>query len=533
MSRHIAGIFQGGGAKGVAYLGALKALDEAGIWFNRVGGASAGAITASLIAAGLDPVQIEAQMPLGLSELAGAIASFEGKGPWSKARLAYQAAHRHRRTGSIFDADHLELWLVGAIGLDEGARPTFASLYARTGIELQVVAANISRGEQVTFNHIQTPHADVAKAVLASSAIPAAFPPGHMISSKEQEPGAAVKFANEPISNASDRADDFVRETLIDGGVWANYPAFVFKDRSFRAWAGLPVDFDEPIVGFLLTPDDGPTITSATSVRAQKDARIDRLGAHYAEAALASFERAATVDRVEVERVGLSWRPSVAYFGLGTAAIAIGAIAGFAAAPVRLFLVLVGILLCGLMWFAWTTPKKGQLGLDQAAWNTSSIFGALAANAIEKTYSYWFLPLALVVSVAAGLTSAASYVSSLADRDGFWLLAGQLMIWGGLVLMSAALSATLLVALRFAAPTIGWSLPGTAKTLLAASTEPPAWVGEHEADRVLRIPVPRSVTTLKFNLTEAELRDIGMAAHAAVEAQLSALGLPPPQDESA
>ncbi len=99
--------------------------------------------------------------------------------------------------------------------------------------------------------------------------------------------------------------------------------------------------------------------------------------------------------------------------------------------------------------------------------------------------------------------------------------------------MSAALSATLLVALRFAAPTIAWSLPGTARTLLAASTEPPAWVGAHEADRVLRIPVPRDVTTLKFNLTEAELTDIGMAAHDAAEAQLGALGLSPPQDESA
>lgn len=49
---YVDGAFEGGGAKGLAYLGALHAAAHCGIWFKRVAGTSAGSITAALIAAG-------------------------------------------------------------------------------------------------------------------------------------------------------------------------------------------------------------------------------------------------------------------------------------------------------------------------------------------------------------------------------------------------------------------------------------------------------------------------------------------------
>ena len=48
------GIFKGGGAGGITYVGGLQALARNGIWFKRVAGTSAGAITAAIIAAGYD-----------------------------------------------------------------------------------------------------------------------------------------------------------------------------------------------------------------------------------------------------------------------------------------------------------------------------------------------------------------------------------------------------------------------------------------------------------------------------------------------
>jgi len=52
------GIFEGGGAKGVAYAGALRAMAEKKCWFKGVAGASAGAITAALARLGCLPKKL-------------------------------------------------------------------------------------------------------------------------------------------------------------------------------------------------------------------------------------------------------------------------------------------------------------------------------------------------------------------------------------------------------------------------------------------------------------------------------------------
>jgi len=55
----IDGVLEGGGALGVAYCGALRLLQDQGIWFARVAGNSAGAITAGMIAAGFDATEMQ------------------------------------------------------------------------------------------------------------------------------------------------------------------------------------------------------------------------------------------------------------------------------------------------------------------------------------------------------------------------------------------------------------------------------------------------------------------------------------------
>ena len=49
-------VFEGGGVKGIAYSGAIKILEKKGIMkdIQRVAGTSAGAITATLLAVGVD-----------------------------------------------------------------------------------------------------------------------------------------------------------------------------------------------------------------------------------------------------------------------------------------------------------------------------------------------------------------------------------------------------------------------------------------------------------------------------------------------
>ena len=48
----IDGVFQGGGIKAIAFVGAIVALEQKGYTFNKLAGTSAGAITAALLCAG-------------------------------------------------------------------------------------------------------------------------------------------------------------------------------------------------------------------------------------------------------------------------------------------------------------------------------------------------------------------------------------------------------------------------------------------------------------------------------------------------
>ncbi|HEY8395261.1 MAG TPA: patatin-like phospholipase family protein, partial [Bacilli bacterium] len=52
-------VFEGGGIKGLAYVGVMRFLEKRGFQFNKVGGTSVGAVFAALIAAGYNSYEIE------------------------------------------------------------------------------------------------------------------------------------------------------------------------------------------------------------------------------------------------------------------------------------------------------------------------------------------------------------------------------------------------------------------------------------------------------------------------------------------
>ena len=234
--RYVNGVFKGGGAKGVAYAGALEALEAEHVWFKSVAGASAGAITAALIAAGMRPGDIKDAVPDGL-KAAGA-----GKSMRAVKAVLGQAQ-------SIFGGEGLRTWIDATlrkqISKSAAGPVTFAELFAATRIELYVVVMDLSNSQPVVFCRRTTPDVEVAGAVVSSSAIPGAFPAGRGVFSTKDR-GAVI-------------------HQFVDGGSWANYPSFVFEDNSFRTWLhhqanGRP-DWDEaawqeengrPVVGLIL-----------------------------------------------------------------------------------------------------------------------------------------------------------------------------------------------------------------------------------------------------------------------------------------
>ncbi len=195
------GVFKGGGAKGIGYAGALQAVEARGMWFGAVAGTSAGAITAALIAAGYCADAIRAAVPGLLMTV---------KHSWTKMILGLQ--------DGIFDNRHLgsalEVLLRDKVPGDPASPVTFKDLY-RSQITLYVVALDLATSSPIVFSVHTTPDLSVTSAVLASSAIPGAFPSARAVNRTK---------------------DGYASRRLVDGGAWANFPRFVFQDASFQEW---------------------------------------------------------------------------------------------------------------------------------------------------------------------------------------------------------------------------------------------------------------------------------------------------------
>jgi predicted acylesterase/phospholipase RssA len=230
----VAGVFEGGGAKGLAYAGATAALCDHGRWFCAVAGASAGAITAALIAAGADPEQLERWTHEGLQTLASQLATPpKADGRLARARFAWRALHHlaSPTTAAIATSDDLGTWLRARFATLVGdGNVTFKGLFEATEIELTVVAVDLIQRKHRIFCHSWTPDIAVAEAVIASSSIPFALPAQRL--SMDDDP----RYGN----------------PIVDGGVWTNFPTFVFHDHQFRAHHGLPEVGDRLVLGFLL-----------------------------------------------------------------------------------------------------------------------------------------------------------------------------------------------------------------------------------------------------------------------------------------
>jgi predicted acylesterase/phospholipase RssA len=228
----VCGVFEGGGAKGVLYPGALEGMLRRKLWFSAVAGSSAGAITAAMIAAGMTPAEMRQEMDDGLVAM-GLPTRWSGyrRIRWGTGFLDHEAIY-----------DWLSRLLYKKLEPDVlGTGATFADLFARTEIDLFVVAVDLRARHLAVFNRALTPQIEVAEAVMASATIPFALEPRLFhYATPEGRPRWRM---------------------FVDGGVASNFPSFVFQDEAFRVYSGLdPVPEDTRIVGFLLDEERSPEL---------------------------------------------------------------------------------------------------------------------------------------------------------------------------------------------------------------------------------------------------------------------------------
>jgi NTE family protein len=149
-------VFEGGGVKGIAYAGALAALERAGVMpgVKRVAGTSAGAIVAMLVAMGAWAAKVE--------EIVGGTSFLKFKDRDIFGLLT---------NFGLYKGDALRSWLEAQAAALGRAGATFESLPR----DLTVIGTDLVAQSPVVFSRSTTPKMVVTDAVRISAGIPLFF----------------------------------------------------------------------------------------------------------------------------------------------------------------------------------------------------------------------------------------------------------------------------------------------------------------------------------------------------------------------
>ncbi len=208
-------VLEGGGVKGIAHVGAVTALTEAGYTFSRVAGTSAGAIVASLVAANMTPQKMQQELR------SIDYTKFRDPTDLSRWTVVGEGASVLLEKG-IYRGDYFHNWINQELA-SQGVQ-TFrdlkitndpgSSLPPEESYRLVVMTADLSRGELVRLpwdypKYGLDPDSQlVADAVRASMSIPFFFKPV-------------------TVRSVIDKATCW----LVDGGALSNFPIDIF-DRN-------------------------------------------------------------------------------------------------------------------------------------------------------------------------------------------------------------------------------------------------------------------------------------------------------------
>jgi predicted acylesterase/phospholipase RssA len=262
-------VFEGGGAKGSVFVGALRALRERGHTHRRLIGTSAGAITAALLASGYEPDQMLDAVNEKLKDKNGNVVTDGAGNPvprfssfmdppvpgdfdqamrdasvtteilrrinlpglpnwdWFDRKLLdamlddkhYRQLFSFVECGGLFAGDQFLYWLrekLDEIGRQTGngvaSGDTFAEFFAKTQVDLSLVATDTTDNEMLVLNHRTAPRLPVAWGVRMSMSIPFVW--------------REVPWRDEwgTYRGRDKRAADGKGNIIVDGGVLSNFP---------------------------------------------------------------------------------------------------------------------------------------------------------------------------------------------------------------------------------------------------------------------------------------------------------------------
>lgn len=204
MAQKVGLVFSGGGAKGLAHIGVLKALEENHIPIDYITGTSMGAIVGGMYASGYTPAQIE---KIALSP------QFQD---WVNGRFESDYSFFFQKTASNPSIITAKMSMDSTLRLS--FRPTLVNDIPLNFelLELFAPASAVARGD---FNHLLVPFRCMASDVLSQKSI----------LSKRGSLAEAIRASmSVPLVYRPIKLDD---KFVFDGGIYNNFPADVMKEE--------------------------------------------------------------------------------------------------------------------------------------------------------------------------------------------------------------------------------------------------------------------------------------------------------------
>ncbi len=248
-------VFEGGGAKGIAFVGALEPFLERH-HFGRLVGTSAGAIVATFLAAGYSAQEL--QEALGEEIDGKAVFSYflspPSFVPLPRNRSAfYRLVHRvlyalpyYRKfaslmlQGGIYSAAEFEAWL--ECKLDRPMTEKWnmkdlrlGELHALTGKHLTLIAADTTANQMLILNHNTAPRCPVIQAVRMSMSLPFVW----QEISWQQDWGGYLGVS-------------ITGHRIVDGGILSAFPIELLLSTDSYIMDKMAPASDNPTLGFLL-----------------------------------------------------------------------------------------------------------------------------------------------------------------------------------------------------------------------------------------------------------------------------------------
>jgi len=209
-------VFEGGGMRGIGIVGAINCMEHCGCEFQRVAGSSAGAIIASLVAAGYSALQIR-KMLVEISFL-----KFMDKDKLQRLPLLGKPLGIIKEK-SLYSGDYLQSFMDNLLKLKGITK--FKDVYENGEYKLKIIASDITNKKSLVIpddlpNYgIDPMEFSIAKAVRMSSSIPFYFKPVQL----HTPSGLAY---------------------IVDGGVTCNFPLTIFDVDSIPRWPTIGFRFD-------------------------------------------------------------------------------------------------------------------------------------------------------------------------------------------------------------------------------------------------------------------------------------------------